>query len=504
MNLTKFASNVASKSNPKLRYKKIKFVNTHRNTPSRRLDSVSQAHSLKRKNDMQKIQPTSLSIQKFIDFSKQQDIKSGQSDKSSGKSEIETRSVIFLRRELAIRLANMIKEIESLPPLFKQQNSCQQCLDWFWQSFNDILRFELAEARNKDVHKDFIMCLHNMRNRHSTEPEVMAEAMGEYKFSLDEQTRRTSQALAQADITHLFNKFLNRFFMSRIGLRLLINQHLLLFSKKHREALEKNLDLAGADPEEKALYLHSQLNRIGTFSQNMDINGVIQEAFNDASFLCQQNFIDFSPPKLVLKNEVNMATSSGSNSSSGSTADLFKTCYIEDHLHYICFEIFKNSQRATILQAAKTGLEEPNPITVTVHASDTEFTIVISDLGGGAGREISEKWFDYKYTTADQGVQKESKKEDAGSKAKSSEKENQKQIQTSTMTNVPMAGYGFGLPISKLYAKYLSGGLTIASVEGHGTTAYIYLKRESEEAREVLPNYVDGLGEDYLRMSRGN
>lgn len=63
--------------------------------------------------------------------------------------------------------------------------------------------------------------------------------------------------------------------------------------------------------------------------------------------------------------------------------------------------------------------------------------------------------------------------------------------------DAPMAGYGVGLPISRLYARYLSGGLEVMPIEGNGTIVYIYLKRNSDEAREVLPNYVDRLDRDY-------
>jgi len=47
----------------------------------------------------------------------------------------------------------------------------------------------------------------------------------------------------------------------------------------------------------------------------------------------------------------------------------------------------------------------------------------------------------------------------------------------------PMAGLGFGLPVSRLYAKYFGGDVEIQSMEGYGCDVYIRL----DHIGDVIP-----------------
>lgn len=69
----------------------------------------------------------------------------------------------------------------------------------------------------------------------------------------------------------------------------------------------------------------------------------------------------------------------------------------------------------------------------------------VSDEGGGIPRSGLPRIFTYLYSTAKNPPDLDGRNE-----------------------GVTMAGYGYGLPISRLYAQYFGGDLQIISMEGYG------------------------------------
>lgn len=50
-------------------------------------------------------------------------------------------------------------------------------------------------------------------------------------------------------------------------------------------------------------------------------------------------------------------------------------------------------------------------------------------------------------------------------------------IRPESSSLLAFAGYGMGLPLSRLYARYFGGSLKLRPMEGYGTDAYIHLHR---------------------------
>ncbi|GFS12605.1 [Pyruvate dehydrogenase (acetyl-transferring)] kinase isozyme 2, mitochondrial [Elysia marginata] len=98
---------------------------------------------------------------------------------------------------------------------------------WYEQSFRELIEFETKNSIDSKTLEKFTSTLVHIRNRHSNVVETMAQGVIELKetHGIDINTENRIQY------------FLDRFYMSRISIRMLINQHSLLFGKK-----EKNND----------------------------------------------------------------------------------------------------------------------------------------------------------------------------------------------------------------------------------------------------------------------
>ena len=63
-----------------------------------------------------------------------------------GLSACQRKSFVFLRKELPVRLANIMKEINLLPDNLLRMPSVSLVNDWYVRSFSEILEFEKTDV----------------------------------------------------------------------------------------------------------------------------------------------------------------------------------------------------------------------------------------------------------------------------------------------------------------------------------------------------------------------
>lgn len=72
---------------------------------------------------------------------------------SAGLNACEKKSYIFLRKELPVRLANIMKEIALLPDSLSRTPSVRLVSAWYARSFEEVLQYEKAEPTSATIEK---------------------------------------------------------------------------------------------------------------------------------------------------------------------------------------------------------------------------------------------------------------------------------------------------------------------------------------------------------------
>nr|XP_043607035.1 pyruvate dehydrogenase (acetyl-transferring) kinase, mitochondrial-like [Erigeron canadensis] len=309
----------------------------------------------------------------------------------------------FLHKELPIRIARRAIELESLPYGLSEKPAVLKVRDWYLDSFRDLRSF--PDIKDIKDERDFTQMIKLIKVRHNNVVPAMALGVQQLKKSLDPKLD-----YEDLDVIH---RFLDRFYMSRIGIRMLIGQH-----------------VAVHDPNPPP-------NCIGIIHAKMSPAQVAKDASEDARSVCLREY--GSAPEINIYGDPS-----------------FTFPYVPTHLHLMVFELVKNSLRAVQERYMDSDKVAP-PIRIIVADGEEDVTIKVSDEGGGIARSGLPSIFTYLYSTAMNPLYE--------------------RLELGEADMVTMAGYGYGLPISRLYARYFGGDLQIISMEGYGTDAYLHLSR---------------------------
>ncbi|XP_031485348.1 pyruvate dehydrogenase (acetyl-transferring) kinase, mitochondrial [Nymphaea colorata] len=318
-------------------------------------------------------------------------------------------SAQFLHKELPIRIARRAVELENLPYGLSLKHAVLTVRDWYLDSFRDLRSF--PEIKDSKDELAFTQMINKIKVRHNNVVPAMAMGIKQLKNDL-------GRKVEPGDLPEI-HQFLDRFYLSRIGIRMLIGQHVALHEP------------------------NPSPGQVGQIWTNLSPIEVAKNAAEDARSICLREY--GSAPEVQIYGDPN-----------------FTFPYVPTHLHLMVFELVKNSLRAVAEMFINSDKEAP-PVRIIVADGIEDVTIKISDEGGGIPRSGLPRIFTYLYSTANTALDEHS-----------------------TADEVTMAGYGYGLPISRLYARYFGGDLQIISMEGYGTDAYLHLSRLGD-SQEPLP-----------------
>uniref|UniRef100_A0A672SBD8 Protein-serine/threonine kinase n=1 Tax=Sinocyclocheilus grahami TaxID=75366 RepID=A0A672SBD8_SINGR len=264
-------------------------------------------------------------------------------------------SFTFLRQELPVRLANIMKEIDLLPDNLLRTPSVRLVQSWSVSVLNKphkhahSLTHSLTLTHSRCC--SFTDAVIKIRNRHNDVVPTMAQGVVEYK-----ETYGTDPITSQN-----IQYFLDRFYMSRISIRMLLNQ--------------------------STIYILFRIYKTSIFLFNISTFSCycISDAYENACNLCSRYYMN--SPELVLE-EFNVK---------GPDKPI-AVVYVPSHLYHMVFELFKNAMRAT-MELYEDAMEYP-PVHVQIVLGHEDLTVKVSDRGGGVPLRKIDRLFTYTYSTA--------------------------------------------------------------------------------------------------------
>ena len=196
----------------------------------------------------------------------------------------------FLRHELPIRLAHRIVDLNRVP-LMMDMPSVKTVRDLYLTSFLELISVD-KEIKNEEQEEAFSQLLEGIYERHAGVLVQMARGAFELRAAIksgavDCPTSATSANLVDSDGTTVveFDKmegtheFLDRFYISRIGIRVLIGQYLSLRQP----------------PVE---------NYVGIICSRTSPYEIVRRAIDDASFMCTRKYGD--APEVIITGRLDL------------------------------------------------------------------------------------------------------------------------------------------------------------------------------------------------------
>ncbi|KAJ3761838.1 P-loop containing nucleoside triphosphate hydrolase protein [Lentinula raphanica] len=350
-------------------------------------------------------------------------------------------SVSYALEEIPRRLATRVQSLEALPFIVGTNPYISSILTAHKESFMWLATYPTPKTLEENA--NFAETLEDLVEKHANDIPTIAKGFQE-----------CSKYMTNAQIS----EFLDGAIRNRISVRLIAEQHI-------------SLSRAISDPERP---------NAGVVNTHCSPADMVRMCGSFVTELCEATLGASPAIKIEGDRDATFA-------------------YVPVHLEYVLTELLKNAFRATVEHHSKknAGRHSLPPIVTTLSApprlpgsTSNYFSIRIRDQGGGVIPANIPQIFSYAFTTAGR-----EDSEDNGSGGGPYAAQHVggsaaigdggmgegnlfgeitgKGLQTGLGT---IAGLGYGLPMSRLYAKYFGGSLELMSLEGWGCDIYLKLR----------------------------
>lgn len=192
--------------------------------------------------------------------------------------------------------------------------------------------------------------------------------------------------------------------------------------------------------------------KVGMVDLEINLERVVRNAADEAKDICVNHYGSCPDTNFILSTD----------------SKTVKFPFMSTTIRYIVMELLKNAFRATVeahMKKNSAGIVDcddmpPVEILINLQEGTQHACICISDEGLGMTQKGLEMAMAYSYTSVSEPALKL----------------NTEGTLSVTEAPSPLAGYGYGLPMSKVYAQSFGGDLQVRTMEGYGTRAYYYIK----------------------------
>ncbi len=353
------------------------------------------------------------------------------------------KSANYVRTELPVRLAHRIRDFQNLPFIVGTNPHIEKMYSMYWEAF-ELFR-NIPPITSLEQNTEFCQFIEKMLDKH--------------KIAIPQLALGIAETSVHMESPHETDRFMNEMLRSRIGRRVLAEQHVALTKAFHRHPRAIRSSIVGiVDHDCHAATLVEKCH------------AVVQELF--------QQVYRTDCPEIHIDGALNATFT-----------------YIPDHLEYILFELLKNSiyhslatHAPQLLNAStkpnasehqKRLLDNVPPIRLTISQTKDQVVFRISDQGGGIPKDTIDNLWSFSHISKQNLLnfrkmpQMTAKLDDKVS---------------------PALHLGVGLCLARAFANYWGGSIHVQSMQGYGTDVYVKISTENTE--ESLKYYRSTCDED--------